>query len=110
MARIVRHGHATCSRIGVSNMADFTAVRARLDSEGKAAALLPNLHTIYNQSKFAKEVIELYTSGADPAFNQAMNSIFSTAERQEIQQMLNQLNNLVNDWTTNHYALITQPI
>lgn len=87
-------------------MPDFTTVQSRLDSTHRATALLEQLKAIYKQSKTVEGSINLYTSGADPTFNQAIDSIFTASERNELNEMLVQVEALVADWETNHGTLL----
>lgn len=87
-------------------MPDFTLVQARLDSTHRATALLEQLKNIYRQCKAVEGSINLYTSGTDPTFNQAINNIFTASERAELNQMLSQVETLVANWETNHEVLL----
>lgn len=87
-------------------MPNYTTVRQRLDSYGRAAAVLPQLQQIYAQCQAVAGSINTYQAGTDADFNTAINSIFAPAERAELAAMLTQINALVSDWTTEHGALL----
>lgn len=87
-------------------MANFTTIRSTINSQEKAAALLGQLRTIYNQAQIAKASVDLYGSGTDATFNAAVNAIFTAGERAQLATMLGNLNTLVTAWTTNHSTLL----
>lgn len=91
-------------------MPNYTQVRSTIDSMNRAAALLPQLQTIYEQAQFAEAAIETYQAGTDPTFNNAVNSIFTSAERQQLANMLTQLTQLVDAWAANHATLLNTEI
>lgn len=87
-------------------MPNFLATQQKLDSINKAAMLLNQLKTIYGQCLQTQGSIELYQAGTDATFNQTINSIFTSAERSELAQMLTQISNLVDNWEANHATLL----
>lgn len=87
-------------------MPSYTTVRARLDSYGRAATVLPQLQQIYAQAQAVAGSINTYQAGTDTDFNTAINSIFTPAERAELAAMLTQINALVNNWTAEHATLL----
>lgn len=87
-------------------MANFTQTRAAIDSANKAMALLPYLQEVYRQAQAAQIAINLYNAGTEPAFNTAVNQIFTAGERAQLATMLGNLNTLVTAWTTNHATLL----
>lgn len=87
-------------------MADYTTVRGNIQSMSQAAAVLPYLQDIYKRSQIAQGAINLYTAGTDAAFNEAIDSIFTANERNQLAEMLTDLNTLVTEWSTNHAVLL----
>lgn len=87
-------------------MANFTTVRARLDSYGRAAALLGQLQTIYRQAQLVQDAVGDYNEGSDADFVAAVDAIFTAGERQQLATMLGNLNTLVTAWTNNHSTLL----
>jgi hypothetical protein len=87
-------------------MANFTVVRQRVTSYSSAAALLPQLQQIYQQSQAVQAAINLYNAGTDADFNSAINSIFTAEERAQLATMLANLNTLVTAWANNHATLL----
>lgn len=87
-------------------MPNYAPINATMDSMGRAASVLPQLQQIYQQSQAVQGLITLYQAGTDPTFNNAVNTIFTPAERAQLSAMLTQLNTLVNNWTANHSNLL----
>ena len=81
-------------------------VQGRLDSIHKATGIVAEVRTIFRLSKTAQASLLLYQAGTDAVFNEAVDAVFTSAERQELNQMLTQLNALVNDWSANHAELL----
>lgn len=87
-------------------MANFTQTKAAIDSANKAMALLPYLQEVYRHAQQAQTAINLYNAGTEPAFNTAVNQIFTAGERAQLATMLGNLNTLVNAWAANHATLL----
>lgn len=87
-------------------MANFTAVRTKLNSYSRAAALLGQLQDIHQQAKDVQSSVNDYQAGADPDFVAAINAVFTAGERAQLAAMLGNLNTLVTAWTANHAALL----
>lgn len=90
-------------------MPNYTGIRSKLDSGGKAAALQAQIIAAHNQCKAIQSALALYTAATDADFNAAINSIFTAGERSQLNQMLTQASNLVSNWETNHSNLLTMP-
>lgn len=84
-----------------------SASRAKIESVHTASRLIQVIYSVYTQAKSAQGLLNLYTSGTDAAFNAAVNAMLTTNEKTEIGQVLTQINNLCQDWETNHAALIS---
>lgn len=88
-------------------MANFdSTTQTKRDSIYRAAGLLDRVRAVYGAAKGVQSEMALYQAGTDPTFNAAINALFSPAERQELGQMLSQINNLVQDWEANHVGAI----
>lgn len=88
-------------------MANFDGSTAKAQSVRDANNLLALFQSIYQTGKTIQTLMALYQAGTDPTFNGAINSLFTTSERQELAQMQNQVNSLVVDWEANHSGAIT---
>lgn len=82
------------------------STRAKLQSVRNAEQLLPTVYATYQLAKTAQGMLQLYQAGTDQVFNAAVNAMLTVAERQELGQMLAQINALVADWEANHPAAI----
>lgn len=91
-------------------MATFAPVRTKINSYSRAAAVLPQLQEIYAQAQSVQSAINDYNGGSDPDFVAAINSIFTTNERQQLATMLGNLNTLVSAWTSNHTTLLNTQV
>ncbi len=87
-------------------MPNFDPTQTKLDSIHRAAGLLPQLQSIYNQSKTAQAALLLFQAGTDPVFNTEVEAIFSAAELVELNQMFGQIDALETNWTANHLELL----
>jgi hypothetical protein len=83
-------------------MANFDNSTTQHQSVQKANGVLPNIHAVYDAAKIVQTLMALYQAGTDATYNAAVNALFSAAERNELNQMLNGINSLVADWETNH--------
>lgn len=91
-------------------MSRYTIIRAKMDKYSQAAAVLPQLQSLYRQAVAITDIVELYQSGTDPAFNEAVENIFSVAERAKLGQMVNGLKTLIAAWEANHAAILNENI
>jgi hypothetical protein len=57
---------------------------------------------IYDQSKILIASMTRYQAATDPAFNAAIDALFTPSEKAELAGMLNAVSVLVTDWETNH--------
>lgn len=87
-------------------MANFTTVRTKVNSYSRAAAVLPQLQTIYQQAQAVQSAVNDYQAGTDADFVAAVNTIFTAGERAQLATMLGNLNTLVTAWTNNHATLL----
>jgi hypothetical protein len=87
-------------------MPDYATIQAKLNSIKKATALLGELRGIYDQCLKMQAALALYTAGTDAVFNAAVDDIYTIAEKQELNQMLTEVDALVSDWQTNHGGLL----
>lgn len=90
-------------------MANFDSTQATIQSVSKAANVLNALRSVYSQAKTAQELITLYQSGANPAFNAAVDAIFTATQRAELSNMLGDVNALLADWEANHRSALQLP-
>lgn len=87
-------------------MANFDNSAAKLQSIRDAANLLQLFRALYSQAKLIQTALTLYQANTDPVFNAAVNALFSTSERSELNTMAQQINTLVTDWETNHIGAL----
>ena len=88
-------------------MANFDNYQTKSIASRNAFNVLPLIRGIYENGVQVQALLALYQSGTDAAFNAAVNAIFTSAERNELNVMLNQINALVQDWQTNHIGAIS---
>lgn len=88
-------------------MPNYSIVRQRVSSYGKAASLLPKLKQVYQQCQEIDDAITLYQAGTDADFNAAVNAIFTAPERAQLAAMLTNVEQLVTLWTAQHSNLLT---
>jgi hypothetical protein len=86
----------------------FDTAKDRIRAVERAGNALGSIRTIYVMAKDLQGALALYQAGTDPAFNAAFNVLFTTADRQELAAMINQLATLATDWETNHAAVVSQ--
>lgn len=87
-------------------MPDYSDTRDKLNSIHRALELIDALVGTYNQVKAVQSSLLLYQAGTDQAFNDAIDVSFTLQERQELNQMLSQLDALAADWETNHSVIL----
>jgi hypothetical protein len=90
-------------------MALFDTIDATLQSVSAAQSLLSGIRGLYRQAKGTQTYLQLYAANTDPKFNAAVNTLFSAAERSELNAMLTQINTLIADWEANHKAPLGLP-
>lgn len=83
-------------------MANFDTSGPKRASVREAANLLSLIQATYAEMKIVQASLAKYQANSDPAFNAAINALFSASERSELGQMLAGINILVTDWETNH--------
>ena len=88
-------------------MANFDTSATKRQAVKEANNLLPNIQSAYHQLKLIQEMLARYQAGTDPAFNGAINALFSAGERTELNAMLTSVNPLVTDWETNHSTALS---
>lgn len=84
----------------------FETIVVTLESVKASWQLIFDLRSIYQACKLMQVKLALYQAGTDPAFNATINAIFSVQERQELGNILSDINTMVTDWETNHRAAI----
>lgn len=87
-------------------MANFDTSTQKLQSVREAANLLQLFRALYSQAKLIQSALQLYQANTDPAFNAAVNALFTASERSELSTMAQQINTLVTDWETNHIGAL----
>lgn len=90
-------------------MANFDTSDTRANSINQATSLLNDVRSLYQQAKSVQSKLALYQANTDPAFNAAINALFSAGERTELGQMLAKINDLVLDWETGHKLPLRLP-
>jgi hypothetical protein len=83
-------------------LANFDTSQAKRESVKQANNLLDLIRSVYANGKQIQTLLALYQAGSDPAFNAAINALYTAGERTELNAMLTQVNTLVNDWAANH--------
>jgi hypothetical protein len=84
----------------------FETAEIKIKAVGKAGNLLGQIRTLYTFGKNVQAALALYQAGTDPAFNAAVDALFSGAERAELGVMLGNINTLVTTWEANHAAAL----
>ncbi len=87
-------------------MPDYSSTLEERNSIRRALELVDALKGTYNQVKAVQSSLLLYQAGTDQTFNDAIDASFTLAERQELNQMLSQLDALASDWETNHSVIL----
>jgi hypothetical protein len=87
-------------------MANFDTANTKRESIKQANNLLDHVRSLYASGVQIQTLLALYQAGTDPAFNAAINAIYTAPERQELAVMLAQINSLVTDWTANHAGAV----
>jgi DNA invertase Pin-like site-specific DNA recombinase len=87
-------------------MPDYSNTQDKLNSIHRALELIDVLVGTYNQVKAVQSSLLLYQAGTDQVFNDAIDASFTLQERQELNQMLSQLDALATDWETNHSVIL----
>jgi len=83
-------------------MALFDNIDATLQSVSAAQSLLSGIRGLYRQAKGTQLYLTLYSAGTDAKFNAAVNTLYTSAERAELNAMLTDINTLLTAWETNH--------
>lgn len=91
-------------------MSRYTSIRTKLNKYNQAAALLPQLQAVYQQALAVVAMVDLYQAGTDPLFNEAVNDVFTVAERTKLGQMATNLRTLVTAWQNNHAAILDEDV
>lgn len=84
----------------------FETTTIKIRAVNRAGNVLGRLRTLYSNAKEIQAALELYQAGTDPAFNAAVDALFSSAERADLGVMLGNINTLVTAWETNHAAAL----
>lgn len=87
-------------------MANFDTAITKREAVKQANNLLDLVQHMYQSGKQIQTLMALYQATTDPAFNAAINALFTSGERAELAVMLGQVNSLVTDWTTNHAGAV----
>jgi hypothetical protein len=88
-------------------MANFDSTNtARRNSMRDAFDLIDRVRALYLHAKEMQERLQRYQANTDATFTAAVNAVYTAAERQELSQMLQQVNTLVTDWEANHATAI----
>lgn len=87
-------------------MADFSNTTARRASVYDAYGLIDRVRSVYAAAKGVQELLTRYQANSDTPFNAAVNTIYNAEQRQELAQMLQQIDVLVTNWETNHTSVI----
>ena len=85
---------------------DFTVAQSQLHSIQRAIMIVEQVRHIYRQCVAVDESLALYQAGTDQLFNDTVDDSYTSAEKQELNQMLTQIDALVSDWQANHGDLL----
>lgn len=88
-------------------MANFDTFTAKSAGARQALEMLVLIRSIYASGKQVQAALALYQAGTDPAFVASVNALFTTAERNELGVMAQQINALVLDWEASHIGALT---
>lgn len=80
----------------------FETYEAKSASVQYARMLRSDIQALYGNAKSAQAKLALYQAATDPAFNAAINALFTAPERVELAAMLTEINTLITDWEANH--------
>lgn len=75
----------------------------------RSLTLLHQVRQLYSIGKVIQSLIIDYQAGNDPALVAALNALYTSAERQELAQMVGQVNTLVTNWESAHRAALGLP-
>ena len=84
----------------------FETTDQTIQSVAQATNLLNTIRTLYQQGKSVQSLLALYQAGTNPAFNAAINAMFTPGERTELGAMLTDVNVLVLKWETANRAAL----
>lgn len=84
----------------------FETYEAKSASVQYARMLRSDIQALYGNAKSAQDKLKLYQDATDPAFNAAINALFTAQERTELAAMLAEINALITDWEANHRAAL----
>lgn len=84
----------------------FENTTTMLESVKAAQQLILDLRSIYQSSKLVQIKLALYQAGTDAVFNAAINALFNASERNDLSNMLTDINTLVTHWEANHKAAL----
>jgi hypothetical protein len=87
-------------------MPNFDNAPARLQSFHDAQNVPRMYRAIYDQAKILLAFMARYQAASDPVFNAAIDTLFTSAERNELGAMLGSITALVNDWEMNHPSAV----
>ena len=80
----------------------FETTTTKIEAVTRAGNVLGRLRMIYTMAKEIQAALALYQAGTDPAFNAAVDALFSSAERAELSAMLGNITTLITAWETSH--------
>lgn len=83
-------------------MADFDAMTARMRAVRRATNLLAVARGAFEELKTLRTSLALYQAGTDPAFNAAVNALYTPTERAELAALIATSNTLLTNWEANH--------
>lgn len=87
-------------------MPTYDDLQQQIANRQHAKRLLGAMGEVYNLGKSIRAKLDLYIAGTNPDFNAVMDSVFTSAERTELNQMLSPLANLIDDWEANHFSFL----
>jgi hypothetical protein len=84
----------------------YDHLQAEIANRQHAKQLLMEMGRVYDLGKSIRTKLNLYMAGTDPDFNAVMDSVFTPAERTELNQMLTPLATMIEDWKMNHFDFL----
>jgi len=82
------------------------ATQDKLDAVRMASGVLDRMRAAYGAARGAQEAVLLYNAGTNPAFNAAMNALYTNAQLVEFGVIGQRFNTLLVDGDANHASLI----
>lgn len=87
-------------------MADFSNMRARRERFTRATGLMDRVISAYHAAAGVRDELAAFQASSDPDLVEAINAVYSQAQRQEIAQIAQKLAALAADLEANHAGVV----